>query len=139
MLFDLGRYDNALTDDLATRRRVAELLGAGDHDAARALLVTCLDRYRAANAFFLLLGKPGTYGLPENPRVPQKSIFVDSLLSIGSALLVGVGALVAFRGCGTGKEEYPGVLLGGHHGSGTGLSRRAGRARGPAPAMPLRR
>ena len=57
------------------------------------------------NAFFLLLSKPATYGLPENPRLPQKNIFVDSLLSIGSALLVGVGALVAFRGRGPGKGE----------------------------------
>jgi formate dehydrogenase iron-sulfur subunit len=57
------------------------------------------------NAFFLLLGKPGTYGLPENPKLPQKNIFVDSLLSIGSALLVGVGALMAFRSRGAGKED----------------------------------
>jgi formate dehydrogenase iron-sulfur subunit len=56
------------------------------------------------NAFFLLLGKPATYGLPDNPKLPQKNIFVDSLLSIGSAVLVGVGALLAFRGRGDGKE-----------------------------------
>ena len=50
LLFDLGRYYNALTDapivDLATRRRVADLLGAGDRDAARQALVECLERYR---------------------------------------------------------------------------------------------
>jgi formate dehydrogenase iron-sulfur subunit len=57
------------------------------------------------NAFFLLLGKPGTYGLPDNPRLPQKNLFVDSLLSIGSALLVGVGALVALRRRGNEREE----------------------------------
>ena len=56
------------------------------------------------NAFFLLLSKPSTYGLPENPKLPQKNIFVDSLLSIGSALLVGIGALVAFRQRGPGGE-----------------------------------
>jgi formate dehydrogenase iron-sulfur subunit len=55
------------------------------------------------NAFFLLLSRPGVYGLPENPQLPQKNLLVDSLLSIGSALLVGIGALVAFRGRG-GKE-----------------------------------
>jgi formate dehydrogenase iron-sulfur subunit len=49
------------------------------------------------NAFFLLLGKPSIYGLPENPKLPQRNVIVDSLLSIGSALLVGVGALLAFR------------------------------------------
>jgi hypothetical protein len=43
------------------------------------------------------------YGLPENPKVPQKNIVVDSLLSIGSAMLIGLGALFAFRGR-NGKE-----------------------------------
>jgi formate dehydrogenase iron-sulfur subunit len=56
------------------------------------------------NAFFLLLSRPGVYGLPDNPTLPQKNIVKDSLLSIGSALLVGIGALVAFRGRG-GKEQ----------------------------------
>jgi formate dehydrogenase iron-sulfur subunit len=56
------------------------------------------------NAFFLLLAKPSTYGLPDNPKLPQKSVFVESLLSIGSALLVGIGALVAFRQRSGGKE-----------------------------------
>ena len=55
------------------------------------------------NAFFLLLDKPSGYGLPEKPRLPQNNVFVDSLLSIGSALLVGIGAMVAFRERG-GKE-----------------------------------
>jgi formate dehydrogenase iron-sulfur subunit len=55
------------------------------------------------NAFFLLLSKPGAYGLPDNPKLPQKNIVTDSLLAIGSAFLVGIGALVAFRGRG-GKE-----------------------------------
>jgi formate dehydrogenase iron-sulfur subunit len=55
------------------------------------------------NAFFLLLSRPGVYGLPENPKVPQKNIVVDSLLSIGSAMLIGLGALFAFRGR-NGKE-----------------------------------
>ena len=50
LLFDLGRYYNALADgpivDLATRRRVAELLTAGQAGDARQLLQACLDRYR---------------------------------------------------------------------------------------------
>jgi formate dehydrogenase iron-sulfur subunit len=56
------------------------------------------------NAFFLLLSKPSTYGLPDAPRLPQKNILVESVLSVGSALLVGLGALVAFRHRG-GKGE----------------------------------
>jgi formate dehydrogenase iron-sulfur subunit len=55
------------------------------------------------NAFFLLLSRPATYGLPERPVLPQRNIVVDSLLSIGSAVLVGLGALLAFRQRG-GKE-----------------------------------
>jgi formate dehydrogenase iron-sulfur subunit len=57
------------------------------------------------NAFFLLLAKPATYGLPDNPRLPQKNVLVESVLSIGSALLVGLGALVAFRQRRGGGEE----------------------------------
>lgn len=53
------------------------------------------------NAFFLLLDRPSTYGLPEAPRLPQKNVLVDSLLSVGAALLAGLGALVAFRERGT--------------------------------------
>jgi formate dehydrogenase iron-sulfur subunit len=49
------------------------------------------------NAFFLLLDKPSTYALPEKPLLPQRNVLVDSLLSVGSALLVGVGAVLAFR------------------------------------------
>jgi formate dehydrogenase iron-sulfur subunit len=49
------------------------------------------------NAFFLLLDRPSVYGLPEKPKLPQSNVFVDSLLSIGSAIVVGIGAVVAFR------------------------------------------
>jgi len=55
------------------------------------------------NAFFLLLSKPSTYNLPENPKLPQRNVVVDSLLSIGAALIVGVGALLAFRDRGRGQ------------------------------------
>jgi formate dehydrogenase iron-sulfur subunit len=49
------------------------------------------------NAFFLLLAKPSLYGLPENPKLPQGNVLVDSLLSIGAAVMVGLGAVVVFR------------------------------------------
>ncbi len=49
------------------------------------------------NAFFLLLSKPSTYNLPESPKLPQRNVVIDSLLSIGSAIAVGLGAVVAFR------------------------------------------
>ncbi|HEX6211280.1 MAG TPA: 4Fe-4S dicluster domain-containing protein [Methylomirabilota bacterium] len=57
------------------------------------------------NAFFLLLARPATYGLPDNPRLPQKRVLPESLLSIGSAVLVGLGALVAFRKRANGKGD----------------------------------
>jgi hypothetical protein len=50
LLFDLGRYYNALTDgpivDITTRRQVAGCLAAGAAEEARALIRACLDRYR---------------------------------------------------------------------------------------------
>src|SRR3989338_2961913 len=49
------------------------------------------------NAFFLLLSKPGTYNLPDSPKLPQRNVVADSLLSIGSAALVGRGAVLALR------------------------------------------
>jgi formate dehydrogenase iron-sulfur subunit len=54
------------------------------------------------NAFFLLLAKQAVYNLPEDPKLPQRNVVVDSLLSIGSALVVGLGALLAFRDRGKG-------------------------------------
>jgi len=50
LLFDLGRYYNPLTDapivDMPTRKRVAQLLRAGETGPAHDLLAACLDRYR---------------------------------------------------------------------------------------------
>ena len=54
------------------------------------------------NAFFLLLSKPGTYNLPADPKLPQRNVVVDSLLSIGSAIAIGLGAIFAFRSRGQG-------------------------------------
>ena len=91
-------------EDLVTkaRQRVETLKAQGFTEAQ--LYGADASMLGGLNAFFLLLAKPGVYGLPESPRLPQRNIFVDSLLSIGSALLVGVGALVAFRRRGDGQE-----------------------------------
>ena len=58
------------------------------------------------NAFFLLLSKPSVYNLPADPKLPQRNVFVDSLFSIGSALVVGLGALLAFRSRGNGGDGH---------------------------------
>lgn len=49
------------------------------------------------NAFYLLVDRPETYGLPANPKLPSRSVLPSSLWSIGSALALGVAALVSFR------------------------------------------
>ncbi len=50
------------------------------------------------NAFYLLVDKPETYGLPSNPRLPSKSVPASSLWSIIVACLTGLGLLFSFRG-----------------------------------------
>ena len=57
------------------------------------------------NAFFLLVGGPEKYGLPEQPKLPQTNVVTDSLASIGAAVAVGVGAIVAFRTRTEGSSE----------------------------------
>jgi formate dehydrogenase iron-sulfur subunit len=57
------------------------------------------------NAFFLLLDKPEAYGLPENPQLPQKPIFADAGISAGTAVLAGLGAVIAFRQRGSDGEK----------------------------------
>jgi len=55
---------------------------------------------------FLLLSKPATYNLPDNPKLPQRNVVVDSLLSIGSALAIGLGVLLSFRDRGKGDAHH---------------------------------
>jgi formate dehydrogenase iron-sulfur subunit len=57
------------------------------------------------NAIFLLVGGPEKYGLPEEPKLPQANVVTDSLASIGAAVAVGVGAMVAFRTRTEGEDE----------------------------------
>jgi formate dehydrogenase iron-sulfur subunit len=51
------------------------------------------DSYPPLNAFFLLLDKPGAYGLPESPVVPQLSLVPDYLRTLAGAVL-GLAAIV---------------------------------------------
>ena len=50
------------------------------------------------------MDKPEVYGLPVEPRLPQKPIFKDAALSAGTAILAGLGAIVAFRQRGGGDD-----------------------------------
>jgi formate dehydrogenase iron-sulfur subunit len=49
------------------------------------------------NAFYLLVDKPETYGLPSNPKLPSRSVPWSSLWSIITALLAGLGVVFSFR------------------------------------------
>jgi formate dehydrogenase iron-sulfur subunit len=84
------------------KKRVETLKGMGFKDA-QLYGADPSDFLGGLNAFFLLLDKPGTYNLPDKPKLPQRNVLVDSVLSVGSALLLGLGAIVAFRERGQGK------------------------------------
>lgn len=49
------------------------------------------------NSFYLLLDEPEVYGLPRAPKLPSRSILPSSIVSIGSAIAVGLAALFSFR------------------------------------------
>jgi formate dehydrogenase iron-sulfur subunit len=49
------------------------------------------------NVFYLLLDDPEEYGQPRAPQLPQKTLIPSSLASIGTAIVLGLSALVAFR------------------------------------------
>src|SRR3970282_1502373 len=85
-------------DELAAKaeKRVAKLKEMG-HKDAQLYGVDTNGPLGGLNAFFLLLDTPSTYNLTEKPLLPQRNGLADSLLSVGSALLVGVGAVMAFR------------------------------------------
>jgi formate dehydrogenase iron-sulfur subunit len=93
-------------DDLVTKakKRVETLKGMGFKDA-QLYGADSGGFLGGLNAFFLLLAKPSTYNLPESPKLPQRNVMVDSLLSIGSALVVGLGVLLSFRERGKGGPD----------------------------------
>ena len=49
------------------------------------------------NAFYLLVDKPETYGLPSNPKVPSRNVPISSFWAIITAALSALGVLFAFR------------------------------------------
>jgi formate dehydrogenase iron-sulfur subunit len=49
------------------------------------------------NAFYLLLDEPEVYGLPRAPKLPTRSVLPSSIISIGSAIVMGIAALFTFR------------------------------------------
>jgi len=49
------------------------------------------------NAFYLLMDKPETYGLPSKPLLPSRIVLPSSLGSIFAAFLAALGVVFAFR------------------------------------------
>ena len=54
---------------------------------------------------FVLQERPQVYGLPEQPRFAVASVFPSSVTSVLASVVMGVTALVAFRGRGGKGEE----------------------------------
>lgn len=49
------------------------------------------------NAFYLLVDRPETYGLPANPQLPSRRVPASSLWSMVTALVTALGMVFAFR------------------------------------------
>jgi formate dehydrogenase iron-sulfur subunit len=59
------------------------------------------------NAFYLLVDKPETYGLPSEPKLPSRSVPGSSLWAIFAAIMTMLGMLFAFRTRTQRAEEKP--------------------------------
>ncbi len=59
-------------------------------------------------AFYLLEDKPEVYGLPSHPKRVERRTLPASVLSAGTAILIGLGALISFRGRGRRREDGAG-------------------------------
>jgi formate dehydrogenase iron-sulfur subunit len=77
------------------QKRVAQLHKQGE---TRAHLYGADDTVLGGlNAFYLLMDKPETYGLPSNPKVPSQMVPRSIFWSIFTGLLVTLGVLFRFR------------------------------------------
>lgn len=86
-----------LIEDLRAQaqKRVEELKAQGFQNAQ---LYGADDKILGGlNSFYLLVDGPESYGLPVAPKLPSKTVLPSSLFSIGSAVLMGLAALVSFR------------------------------------------
>jgi len=73
--------------------RLAQLKGLGESRAN----IYGYGEAGGLNVFYLFVDRPPVYGQPENPVVPQRRLFMSSLVTILVALGIGVTALVSFR------------------------------------------
>lgn len=77
------------------RQRLADLQKAG---FTRANLYGGDEAFLGGlNVFYLLMDAPEVYGQPPNPQLPERNLFIDSVVSVGTAVLLGLSAMIAFR------------------------------------------
>ncbi|HMK49071.1 MAG TPA: 4Fe-4S dicluster domain-containing protein, partial [Thermodesulfovibrionales bacterium] len=90
-------------DELKTRAdaRLAKLKASGETKAN----IYGYHEARGLNVFYLLMDKPGVYGLPENPVVQQRPKSLSYLTPGLDTLISGVAALISFRERRAGKGE----------------------------------
>jgi formate dehydrogenase iron-sulfur subunit len=83
------------------RKRIAALAARGANGAR----IYGERELSGLHAVYVLQDRPEVYGLPEAPRFATASVLPASLTSVLASLVVGVGALVAFRRRGGEGEE----------------------------------
>ncbi len=88
------RYGDVATLQVDARQRLATLQSQG---YPKANLYGESDILGGLNVFYLLLDDPRVYGLPLAPRLPERNLIENSLVSIGAAVVLGLSAIVAFR------------------------------------------
>jgi formate dehydrogenase iron-sulfur subunit len=56
------------------------------------------------NVFYLILDDPHIYGLPANPVLPDHNLVGESIISVATAVVLGISAIIAFRHRGITKD-----------------------------------
>lgn len=84
--------------DELKKRAEARLQQLHDEGNARAQLYGADEKILGGlNSFYLLMDQPEVYGLPAAPKLPSRSVLPSSLFSMGSAFVMGLIGLFAFR------------------------------------------
>ena len=80
------------------RKAAARVEQLHEQGAAQASLYGADDSVLGGlNSFYLLMDTPETYGLPSDPQLPSRNVYLASLLSIVTAIMTGLGVMFAFR------------------------------------------
>src|SRR5205823_292966 len=88
-----GARRPAQTADGRTRGRER----AGGHESCLLIRSSPTGPLGGLNSFYLLVDKPEVYGLPRHPELPTQNLRKSAGLSVASAAVMGVLALVGLR------------------------------------------